>query len=528
MSVLAILQKIFRPAGRVKPTPPANAAVSSDDSNMMRTVLAALDRSQARIEFSLDGTILDANTNFLNAMSYELHEIQGRHHRLFVSKKFAASPEYAEFWQSLRSGHFQSATYKRFAKGGREVWIQATYNPVVDESGQVTRVIKYATDITEQTRRNAKDRGRVAAIDRAQAVISFEADGTILSANDNFLAAMGYSLEEIVGQHHRIFVEPKVAESKEYGQFWGNLRRGEYSAGEFKRVAKGGREIWIQATYNPILDPDGNVVEVVKFATDVTAQVRARHESARVGALVDEKLDLILVAIDDASAQSESAVRSSEATLQTVQGIAAATTQFESSALEISGSMERSRREVERAIAEARGADESTQNLTNAAQAMNSVVDVIQGIAGQIKLLSLNATIEAASAGESGKGFAVVASEVKSLASEVAKATDQISSEIDNMQHVCDSVVQRIDQIRGAVEVVDSSVSSVAQSVVEQANCTQDIATKIQSTASVVATIHGNVESITSAASVAKDHAESGNALFQDLREFAADRSPGG
>jgi len=230
----------------------------------------ALDRSQAVIEFALDGTVLTANRNFLDAMGYTLAEVRGKHHRLFVEAATAASAEYAEFWQRLGSGQFEGGVYRRLAKGGREVWLQATYNPILDDEGNPLKVVEFASDITVARLADAESRGKVAAIDRAQAVIEFKTDGTVLSANANFLETMGYALHEIQGKHHRIFCEPAVASSAEYEEFWTRLGGGGYEAGEYKRLAKDGREVWLQATYNPILDDTGKPIKIVKFASDIT------------------------------------------------------------------------------------------------------------------------------------------------------------------------------------------------------------------------------------------------------------------
>ena len=224
------------------------------------------------IEFELDGTIVNANENFLNAVGYELDEIRGRHHRLFVEPEYAESAEYRQFWEKLAAGEFQAAEYKRIAKGGREIWIQATYNPIFDSRGKPSGVVKFATDITDQTLKTADYKGQMEAIGKSQAVIEFELDGTIRYANSNFLSAMGYTIDQIRGEHHRMFVEPDYADSAEYAAFWKSLAAGEFEDGVFKRLAKGGREIWIRASYNPIFDPDGRPVKVVKYASDITAQ----------------------------------------------------------------------------------------------------------------------------------------------------------------------------------------------------------------------------------------------------------------
>ncbi|MCO6043802.1 PAS domain S-box protein [Aeoliella sp. ICT_H6.2] len=247
----------------------------------------AIYRSQAVIEFDLDGNILTANDNFLNALGYSLDEIQGKHHRIFCDPKFVSTPEYADFWAKLNRGEFDSGEYKRFRKDGSEVWIQASYNPVLDNKGTPVKVVKFASDVTEQKLQTLNYQGRVDAMDRSQAVIEFNLDGTIITANENFLNAVGYSLAEIQGQHHRIFCDPEYANSLEYDSFWKKLNRGEFDSGEYMRVGKGGKEIWIQASYNPIFDANRNPVRVVKFASDITEQVKSRQEAYRLRRVVD-------------------------------------------------------------------------------------------------------------------------------------------------------------------------------------------------------------------------------------------------
>jgi methyl-accepting chemotaxis protein len=237
--------------------------------------IAAIGRSQAVIEFALDGTILDANDNFCRALGYTVDEIRGKHHSMFADPAYAASPAYRQFWDKLNRGEFDASEYKRIGKGGREVWIQASYNPILDGNGKPVRVIKFATDITAQKLRNADFEGQLAAISKAQAVIEFSLDGRVLDANANFLDTLGYTLGEIKGQHHSMFVETAYRNGTDYRVFWDKLGRGEYDAGRYMRIGKGGREIWIQASYNPIMDMNGKPFKVVKYATDVTAEVKA-------------------------------------------------------------------------------------------------------------------------------------------------------------------------------------------------------------------------------------------------------------
>ena len=236
----------------------------------------AIDRSQAVIEFDLDGTVLTANENFLGIFGYDLEEIVGKHHRIFCEPVYAASSAYAEFWQKLARGEYHAAEYKRLGKGGGEIWLQASYNPIFDMEGRPFKVVKFATDVTASKLQNAEFEGKVQAINRVQAVIEFDLKGTVLAANENFLGIFGYRLEEIVGKHHRIFCESGYAESLAYAEFWQKLGRGEYDAGEFKRVSKDGAEVWLQASYNPIFDADGRPWKVVKFASDITEEVEKR------------------------------------------------------------------------------------------------------------------------------------------------------------------------------------------------------------------------------------------------------------
>ncbi|WP_445619398.1 methyl-accepting chemotaxis protein [Kushneria sp. Sum13] len=231
---------------------------------------AAIDRAQAVIEFTPEGIIVDANENFLSAVGYSLDEIKGKHHRLFCDPEESASAEYRTFWQKLGRGEFDAGEYRRFGKNGREIWLQATYNPILDDTGKPVRVIKFASDITTQKQHDAEFEGKVEAINRAQAVIEFDLQGNILAANDNFLAAVGYRASEVIGEHHRMFCHEAYTRTTEYRNFWKELAQGEFAHGEYKRFRKDGSEIWLQATYNPILDAVGRPYKVVKFATDIT------------------------------------------------------------------------------------------------------------------------------------------------------------------------------------------------------------------------------------------------------------------
>jgi methyl-accepting chemotaxis protein len=254
----------------------SKAEKSKTATDDLSAVYQALDRVQAIIEFNLDGTVVKANENFLNIFGYDLDEVAGKHHRIFCDPEYASSDAYAEFWQMLGRGEFHEAEFKRLAKGGRELWLRASYNPIFDKDGKPVRVVKFATDVTASKLKTAEFEGMVQAIDRVQAVIEFNLDGTVITANQNFLRIFGYGLDEIRGKHHKIFCDPGFTESPAYTEFWQKLGRGEYETDEFKRIAKDGTEIWLQASYNPIFDADGKLLKVVKFASDISDEVQKR------------------------------------------------------------------------------------------------------------------------------------------------------------------------------------------------------------------------------------------------------------
>ena len=256
------------------------------EARKQEAMLAAIDRAQAVIEFSLNGQIQQANANFVTTMGYPLEEISGRHHSMFVDPAYAQSAEYKQFWEKLGQGEHHAGQYKRIAKGGREVWIDASYNPVLDSRGRPFKVVKYATDITSQKLTQA-------ALDRAQAIIEFDMQGNVLRANANFQIAMGYDEGELLGRNHRMFVSPSEVDGHLYRDFWDRLRSGEYQNGTFRRIAKGGREVWIEGAYNPILDAQGKPFKVVQHSSDVTAQKLAAADFAGQIAAIDKAMAVV-------------------------------------------------------------------------------------------------------------------------------------------------------------------------------------------------------------------------------------------
>ena len=419
--------------------------------------VVAIGRAQAVIEFDMDGTILTANDNFLKALGYSLSEIQGQKHSLFVEPAMRDSAAYREFWAGLKRGEFQVAEYKRIGKGGREVWIMATYNPILDSNGKPIKVVKFATDVTQQKLKTADLAGQISAIRKSQAVIEFDMSGHVLTANDNFLHALGYSLSEIQGKHHSLFVQSSERDSAAYREFWASLNRGEYQAAEYKRIGKGGREVWIQASYNPILDLNGKPFKVVKYATVTTDQVIARMKSERVRGMMES--------------------------------VAAGAEELNASVREISEAMMKSKNTALSAVQKVEQADEQAQRLNAAAQAMSGIVELIGNITGQINLLALNATIESARAGEAGRGFAVVASEVKNLANQAKQATDKIGAEIGSLNGISGDVVAALEAIKQEIQNVSEYVTATAAAVEEQSTVTNEMSSSMQRAAEEASSI---------------------------------------
>lgn len=443
--------------------------------------MEALSQSQAVIEFEPDGTIITANKNFLDLMGYTLDEIRGAHHRLFVDEAEQASREYREFWERLRRGEFQVAQYRRLAKGGKEVWIEASYNPIAHRGGKPFKVVKYATDVTKQKQQFADLIGQIKAIHRSQAVIEFDLNGTILHANENFLATMGYTLDEIQGKHHSMFVLASDRDSPAYREFWAKLGRGEYQTAQYQRVGKGGKEVWIEASYNPIFDLSGKPFKIVKYATDLT---KRKLEKLRIAQEFEQGVKSLVDTVSSSAGNmrdmAQTIAAAAESTLQKSATTAVKMGELSDSASIIAEQSDDASSMVEQAVADAKNASAQVSQIVGVARKIGDVARTIDDIAAQTHLLSLNATIEAARAGDYGMGFAVVAGEVKALAQQTASATKEIAQLAEGMRTSSGAIVEAIKLISEVITRVNDLSLSISGAMKEQSSATHVAEVDIQ------------------------------------------------
>ena len=463
-------------------------------------LLQALDRSQAVVAFGLDGTILSANANFLGAVGYALDEVKGRHHRMFVDPAESADAAYGAFWASLARGEYQSGEYRCLGKDGREIWLQATYNPILDRAGRPVKVVVFAADVTERKRVAADFQSKVEAVNRSRAAIEFTLDGIIVTANPLFLDVTGYRLDEIVGRHHRMFVDPAEAAGTAYAAFWARLLRGEFQSAEFRRFAKGGGEVWLQAVYNPVFDAAGRIVKIVKYATDISDTMRERRERAATQQAIQADLGEVDRTIAAVSEQVASTAAAAAETSTNVQAVAAGAREFSASIDELSRHAVEAKTASDSAVRQAEDAGAIVAGLTSAAERIGASVSSIRAVAEQTNLLALNATIEAARAGEAGRGFAVVAAEVKELANQSSHATEEISTMIADVQGSTEKAVAAIRTISGAIQHLSAISLSVSSAVTEQAAVTGDMTRNMQIAADGVERVRQNTDAVAAAA----------------------------
>ena len=396
------------------------------------SLLQAIDRSMAVIEFDLNGTVLSANDNFLSTLRYRRESVIGKEHRLFCTYEYGHSEEYTQLWSRLRAGDFVSSTFRRVAGDGQPVWLEASYNPVKDATGKVVKVVKYALDVTQKVQLEAEARNKLQAIDRAMAVIEFDLDGCVLAANGNFLKLVGYTLTELLGKHHRMLCPPELINSNEYVDFWRRLNTGEFFSGQFKRVGRHGQTLWMEASYNPVYDASGKLWKVVKFASDITARIEQHEQDARSAAQAFH-----------ISVETQKVTEQGSLVIQ----------QAASEMRQISLNIEDSSRII-------------TQ-LGERSDQISAIVNTIRSIADQTNLLALNAAIEAARAGDQGRGFAVVADEVRQLAGRTSRSTAEISDMIQVIQSETQLAIDSMNNTRATaakgVELADQAGLVIVQ-----------------------------------------------------------------
>lgn len=403
--------------------------------NQLKIYNKTVYRNTPILELETDGTIAAVNPLFAKIVQYDVSEIIGQHYKKLCRPQFLNSPSYNEFWQQLAQGNPQVGKYCLQNKAGEDAWVEAHFIPLKDENGRIFRYFCLASDITQRVNEAQKQRNIIAAINKSQAIIQFDLDGLIVDANENFLSVMGYTLDELVGKHHRSLCPPEVVNSPDYQTHWDKLRRGEYVAGSFLRMTKSGRHLWLGATYNPVYDANGKLIQVVKFARDITQGVERQEAESNAAKLAYE----ISLKTDESSKRGSEVVRN---TVTTVQAIAD---------------------ELNQAAQGISAVSEQSENIKN-------IVQAIQGIAEQTNLLALNAAIEAARAGEQGRGFAVVADEVRNLASRTATATEEIVAVVQTNHELAQKAVV---QMQTSLEKVQQGVEFAEQAGIEIENIRQ-------------------------------------------------------
>ncbi len=451
---------------------------SKEDKEQLR----AVNENYAIICFNTNMEILDANENFLNVLGYTKQEIMGKKHAMFCDPSLVRSNSYSKFWNDLRSGITQTSEFKRIRKDGVAIFIQASYIPIKDSSGNVYKVIKFAQDITERTTESLYYKGQVEAISKSQAVIEFDMSGKILWANDNFLNTLDYRLEEIVGKHHSMFCETSYKNSPEYGKFWDKLNDGLFDSGQYLRIGKNNKKVYIQASYNPIIGIDGKPFKVVKYASDVTEKQNMIYQINENVQKLTESLDGISSSSASVSQGSKSAMHNSQEATSSIshvnESVSHISEKIESMLQSINSIAVVSKKGMEiskNAQVQSQTTTEAMIKLDEASSKIGETINLITQIAFQTNILSLNAAVEAATAGEAGKGFAVVAQEVRNLAARSDQASKEITDVIALIQTLVKDSLASINDIANTITEMTAMSENISKSISDQQNISNEV-----------------------------------------------------
>lgn len=415
---------------------------TTEELSQYKQLMNAIDSNVARIDFTPQGYVLNANNQFLETMGYGLDDVISKHHKMFCEPSYSSSQAYRTFWQQLAEGKSQHERFKRIRSNGDIIWLEATYFPVKNEKGEVVFITKIASDVTDEVTALEQQTAINTAINKSMATIEFSPDGIITWANDNFLNTVGYSLSDITGKHHKLFCEQSFYD--ENPGFWRELGKGEFKTGRFKRVSKHGQPVWLEASYNPIFDSNGRVVKVIKFASDVTEQVLKAQQTTEAAEIAYSTSQQTAMIVKDGKASIDVSVETSNEILTKSQKT-----------------------------------DDIIEQLQEQAVSIEDIVRTINALAEQTNLLALNAAIEAARAGEHGRGFAVVADEVRNLATRTTQATSEISGvmqrssevseaislSIDDIQEMAKRGKEQIEKVKAIMDEIDEGATNVVNAV---------------------------------------------------------------
>jgi methyl-accepting chemotaxis protein len=546
------------------------AMFHADFGGDAKRILAALSRALAIVEFDQNGKVLTANENFCQMLGYTLPEIVGKPHSIFVSRQAAASPEHRALWTKLARGEFDAGDHQRVGKDGKQIWVQATRTPILDRSGKLLKVVEVAAEITPAKRLAIENAAKLDAVSRAQCVAEYSPEATLLDVNENFLKTLGYTRESVLGAHHRTFVDAAYAQSEDYREFWRRLNQGERIVKRYKRAGVEGKEIWIEASYNPICDLDNRVTKIVNYFSDVTDSVGAvaqiavglgrlakgdlsqRIEAKFIPSLEQIRVDFnaslaalegsmaaiggktelmrsgaseISTAADDLSRRTEQQASSLQETAAALEQVTATVQKTAEGAKHARDVVTTAKVDADKSGEVVREATKAMTGIDKSSKQISQIIGVIDEIAFQTNLLALNAGVEAARAGDAGRGFAVVAAEVRALAQRSAEAAKEIKGLISaSATQVGQGVLlvtqtgEALGRIVARVMEINTIVTDIAASAQEQATGLQQINIAVNQMDQVTQQNAAMVEQTTAASHALADETEALGRLVEHYR----------